>query len=90
MSASGPSGPLVIYSNKLDKTFTLFLVGHLMDKKNTVVGHLFYFTITLVTKNQPRYELTYFSSLEPKARDELIVWDSSQRPYIRPSVHSHF
>ena len=26
------------------------------------------------------------SSPEPKAQGELIVWDSSQRPLVRPSV----
>ena len=28
-----------------------------------------------------------FSSPEPKAQDELIVWDSSRRPCVRPSLH---
>ena len=28
-----------------------------------------------------------FSSPEPKAQGELIVWDSSRRPSVRPSVH---
>ena len=29
-----------------------------------------------------------FSSPEPKAQGELIVWDSSLRPSVRPSVHT--
>ena len=32
----------------------------------------------------------FFSSPEPKAQGELIVWDSSRRPCVRPSVRSHF
>ena len=28
-----------------------------------------------------------FSSPEPKAQGELIVWDSSRRPCVRPCVH---
>ena len=31
-----------------------------------------------------------FSSPEPKARGEIIVWDSSRRPSVRPSVRPHF
>ena len=29
-----------------------------------------------------------FSSPEPKAEGELIVWDSSRRPCVRPSVRA--
>ena len=32
----------------------------------------------------------FFSSQEPKAQGELIVWDSSRRPCVRPSVRPHF
>ena len=28
------------------------------------------------------------SSPEPKAQGELIVWDSSRRPSVSPSVHT--
>ena len=31
-----------------------------------------------------------FSSPEPKAHGEIIVWDSSRRPCVRPSVRPHF
>ena len=31
---------------------------------------------------------TLFSSPEPKAQGELIVWDSSRRPSVRPCVHT--
>ena len=44
------------------------------------------------TKNTCRID-TYqinaiFSSPEPKAQGELIVWDLSRRPSVRPSVHT--
>ena len=55
MSASGPSGPLVIYSHKLDNTFALFSVGQLMDKRKHSCWTFILLTITLVTKNQPTY-----------------------------------
>ena len=29
-----------------------------------------------------------FSSPEPKAQGELIIWDSSRRPCMRPSVNT--
>ena len=32
----------------------------------------------------------FFSSPEPKAQGELIVWDSSRRPCVRPCVCPHF
>ena len=31
-----------------------------------------------------------FSSPEAEAQGELIVWDSSRRPCVRPSVRPHF
>ena len=33
--------------------------------------------------------LIFFSSPEPKAKGELIVWDSSRRPCVRPSTLSN-
>ena len=33
-------------------------------------------------------DLSIFSSPEPKAQGELIVWDSSRRPCVSPSVHT--
>ena len=32
--------------------------------------------------------LNFISSPEPKAQGELIVWDSSRPPCVRPSVHT--
>ena len=32
--------------------------------------------------------LSIFSLPEPKAQGELIGWDSSGRPLVRPSVHT--
>ena len=34
--------------------------------------------------------VSIFSSPEPKARDELIVWDSSPCLSVRVSAHPHF
>ena len=33
-----------------------------------------------------KYTSLFFSSPEPKAQGELLVWDSSQRPCVCPSV----
>ena len=33
--------------------------------------------------------LTFFISPEPKAQGELIVWDSSRRPCVRPYTRSN-
>ena len=34
--------------------------------------------------------IIFVCSPEPKAQGELIVWDSSRRPSVRPSVRPHF
>ena len=34
------------------------------------------------------FKICIFSSPEPKAQGELIVWDSSWRPSVRPSVRA--
>ena len=34
------------------------------------------------------FKICIFSSPEPKAQDELIVWDSSRRPSVRACVRA--
>ena len=34
------------------------------------------------------WQYQFISSPEPKAQGELIVWDSSRRPCVRPSVRA--
>ena len=36
------------------------------------------------------FKICIFSSPEPKAQGELIVWDSIRRASVRPSVRPHF
>ena len=43
----------------------------------------------LVQKKQKiQHKSLIISSPEPKAQGELIVWDSSRRPSVRPSIHT--
>ena len=73
----------------------LFFVGLIVCRVLCFVLVLICSLYTLWFYNYPTEDeravyFTYFSSPEPKAQDELIGWDSSQSPPVRPFVCPHF
>ena len=51
------------------------------------IGFLMWFSVSVC--QCAMHVVVFFSSPEPKAQGELIVWDSSRRPSVRASTLSN-
>ena len=57
-------------------------------QKSDQIGRIMLISKHMFLKCRTHSCFVFVSSPEPKAQGELIVWDSSRRPSVHPSVHT--
>ena len=62
-----------------------FIIVDQVLRQSSILPESFHLTVLYLYL---RAVVLIFSSPEPKAQGELIVWDSSRRPFVRESVRS--